>query len=288
MTRTLDSFMRKLREQLNIEDTDNNIEPEKIERLKRNTVVVMPAGGKGERIRSETAQDNINKVMISVDGKESMIERGIREYATAGITKFLVLTGYMADKLERHLGDGSRWGVDIQYSCDPEGRKVGNAGAILNALNNGRLDDRLTAIIHNPDDMIIGMERPYADVFLEGHFRGVKRGCICTFVVVPETPYQYSGLIVERGIVLDIAKYPLIPIPTHTGISIFSPAVYDYFRRLVSLETESSFENVVAPYMVREGRVYAVTIPCNTWFPVNDRKGIEVARTALCSANPSH
>jgi MurNAc alpha-1-phosphate uridylyltransferase len=210
-----------------------------------------------------------------------MIERAIREYSEIGIDKFVILTGFLAETVEAQLGDGSRWGVNIRYSADPEGRKVGNAGAILHALNNGFLDDTLTCIIHNPDDMIIGMDRPYGEVFLEGHIRGLKNGCIGTFIVVPETPFQYSGLIIVGGKVSDISKYPPITIPAHTGISVFSPEIYEYFRRLVSLDIESSFESVVCPEIAKEQRLFAINIPSENWIPVNDMKGIEQARNAM-------
>lgn len=281
MPLTLDSLMSDMRSKTNTEDAATKVSKTELDELKANTVVVLPAGGKGLRIRNETQNEDINKVMISADGKESMIERTVREYATCGIDNFVVLTGFLAKSVEQHLGDGSRWGVDIRYSEDPNGRKVGNAGAILNALNNGTLIDGMTAIVHNPDDMIIGMKRPYCEVFLEGQIRAKRRGCIATFVVVPEAPYQYSGMIVEKGIVRDIRKYPLIAVPAHTGITVFGPEIYDYFRRLVSLEVESSFENVVAPEVAKAGKLYAINIPSECWVPVNDLKGIEAARAAL-------
>ncbi|MHA2303421.1 MAG: nucleotidyltransferase family protein [Candidatus Thorarchaeota archaeon] len=281
MPETLNSIMADLKKRINTEDKETSVLPEEIDDLKTQTVVVMPAGGKGMRILTETQSENINKVMISIDGNESMIERAIREYSETGIDKFVILTGFLAETVEEHLGDGSRWGVNIRYSADPDGRKVGNAGAILHALNNGSLDDTLTSIIHNPDDLIIGMDRPYGEVFLEGHLRGIKNGCIGTFVVVPETPFQYSGLIIAGGKVLDISKYPPITIPAHTGITIFSPEVYGYFRRLVSLDIESSFENVVCPVIAKEQRLFAINIPTEYWIPVNDMKGIEQARQAM-------
>ena len=158
---------------------------------------------------------------------------------------------------------------------------MGNAGAILHSLNNGTLDDSLMSIIHNPDDVIVGVKRPYGEVFLEGHIKGRKNGCIGTFVVVPETPFQYSGMIIKKGKVLDITKYPPIAIPAHTGITLLDPEVYDYFRRIVSLEVESSFEQVVCPVIASEARMYAINIPSDAWIPINDLKGIEQARTAL-------
>jgi NDP-sugar pyrophosphorylase family protein len=281
MADTLESIMRELQSRINTDNTTTTVTPEEIENIKENTVVVMPAGGKGTRIRAETHSEGINKVMIPIQGKESMIEKITRDYSNIGITRFVVLTGFLSEKVEEHLGDGSKWGVEIKYSRDPDSRKVGNAGAILHALNNASIDDTLTSIIHNPDDLIIGMERPYGEVFLEGHIRGIKNGCIGTFIVVPETPFQYSGLIITDGKVLDISKYPPITIPAHTGITIFNPEVYDYFRRLVSLEIESSFENVVCPEIAKEQRLFAINIPTENWIPVNDMKGIEQARNAM-------
>ncbi|TFG27728.1 hypothetical protein EU528_12370 [Candidatus Thorarchaeota archaeon] len=280
MPETLDSIMAELRARINSEDTKTTVSQDEIEEAKANTVVVMPAGGKGTRIRAETHSEGINKVMIPIDGKTSMIEKTVTDYAKCGINKFVILTGFLADKVEAHLGDGSRWGVEIRYSCDPDGRKVGNAGAILNALNNGTLDDTLTAIVHNPDDMIFGLDRPYGEMFLEGHLKGLKNGCIGTFVVVPETPFQYSGMIIERGKVLDITKYPPIAVPAHTGITVFAPEMYAYFRDLVSLEVESSFEKVICPVIAKEKKLFAINIPSESWIPVNDLKGLEQASEA--------
>ena len=280
MPDTLESIMAELRARINTEDTKTKVSQKEIEDLKSQTVVVLPAGGRGLRIRAESQSGDINKAMMKINGL-SMIEKAIQDYSSAGIKRFVVLTGFLAEKVEEHLGDGSRWDVEIRYSCDPDGRKVGNAGAILNALNNGTLDDTSTSIVHNPDDVIVGMSRPYGDVFLEGQVKAKKNGCVATFVVVPDTPFQYSGLIIENGRVKDVTKYPPIAVPAHTGITIFDPEVYSYFRKLVSLDVESSFENVVCPVLAKENRLFAVNIPSESWIPVNDLKGIEKARRAL-------
>ncbi|MDH4214666.1 MAG: sugar phosphate nucleotidyltransferase [Candidatus Thorarchaeota archaeon] len=273
--------MAELRARINTEDTVTKVSQKEINEMKAQIVVVMPAGGTGTRIRAETHSQGIHKVMIPVAGKQSMIEKTVQDYVDCGIDKFVILTGFLAEKVEEHLGDGSRWGAEIRYSRDPDGRKVGNAGAILHALNNGAIDDSLTPIVHNPDDMIIGMDRPYGEVFLEGHLKGRKNGCIGTFVVVPESPFQFSGMVIDRGKVLDITKYPPIAVPAHTGITVFDPEVYGYFRRLVSLQVESSFENVICPVLAKEGRLFAINIPSETWIPVNTLKELERVTSAL-------
>jgi len=283
MPDTLVSIMAELRARINTADTKTKVSPEEIEELKSQTVVVLPAGGRGLRIRNEAQSGDINKAMMKINGL-SMIEKAIQDYSSAGIKRFVVLTGFLAEKVEEHLGDGSRWGVEIKYSRDPDGRKVGNAGAILHALNNGTLDGTSTSIVHNPDDVIVGMSRQYGDVFLEGQVKAKKNGCVATFVVVPDTPFQYSGMIIEKGRVKDVTKYPPIAVPAHTGITIFDPEVYSYFRRLVSLEVESSFENVVCPVLAKENRLFAINIPSESWIPVNDLKGLEKVKTVLSHA----
>jgi NDP-sugar pyrophosphorylase family protein len=109
----------------------------------------------------------------------------------------------------------------------------------------------------------------------------VKNGCISTFVVVPETPFQYSGMVIENGKVLDITKYPIITVPAHTGITMFSSEIYSFFEDLVSLEVESSFEKVICPAIADERKLYAINIPSKCWIPVNDLKGIAHASEAL-------
>ncbi len=273
--------MEELRKRINTQDTETKVSLGDIESLKSNVAVVMPAGGRGTRIRTATQNESIHKVMISINGRESMIERCVRVYSEYGIDKFVILTGFMADIVEEHLGDGSRWGVDIQYSRDPDGKKVGNAGAILNALNRGTMDDSIVSIIHNPDDIIVPSRQSYVELLLEGHIKAQKNGCIASLAIVPQTDYPYSGMVIEKGFVQSIKKYPYIAVPTHTGITVFDPEVYDYFRKLVNIEIESSFEDVVCPLLAEESRLFAIELPPESWIPVNDLKGLEKAAAIL-------
>ncbi|MGY5874560.1 MAG: sugar phosphate nucleotidyltransferase [Candidatus Thorarchaeota archaeon] len=281
MPKSLISIMEELRKRINTQDTKTKVSLGEIETLKSNVAVVMPAGGRGTRIRTATQNERIHKVMISIDGRESMIERCVRVYSEYGIDKFVILTGFMADVVEAHLGDGSRWGIDIKYSRDPDGKKVGNAGAILNALNNGTMDDTLVSIVHNPDDILLTTRQSYIELLLEGHIKAQKNGCIASLAIVPQTDYPYSGLVIQKGFVQSIKKYPYITVPTHTGITVFDPQVYDYFRKLVNIDIESSFEDVVCAPLAEAGRLFAIELPAESWIPVNDLKGLEKAAAIL-------
>lgn len=76
------------------------------------TKAVLLAAGKGTRMRELTAE--LPKPMIAVRGRP-ILEHIIEGLHTAGIQKVLIVVGYRADVVSDHFGDGSRFGVAIEY-----------------------------------------------------------------------------------------------------------------------------------------------------------------------------
>lgn len=87
------------------------------------------AAGLGNRMRPLT--DHLPKPLLPVNGKP-LIEFHLENLARAGITQAIINLAYLGDKIRAHLGDGSRFGLQIQYSEEPEPLETG--GAILHAL----------------------------------------------------------------------------------------------------------------------------------------------------------
>lgn len=87
------------------------------------------AAGLGNRMRPLT--DHLPKPLLPVDGKP-LIEFHLENIARAGITEVIINLAYLGEKIRAHLRDGSRFGLDIQYSDEPEPLETG--GAILHAL----------------------------------------------------------------------------------------------------------------------------------------------------------
>ena len=73
---------------------------------------VFLAAGRGTRMRELT--DELPKPMIPVRGKPILqhILEGLR---AAGVTHFLIVVGYRADVVRDFFGDGSRFGVSVEY-----------------------------------------------------------------------------------------------------------------------------------------------------------------------------
>lgn len=95
--------------------------------------VVIIAGGQGTRIASVNSE--IPKAMIPVCGKP-IIEHEVELCKRYGFTDFLFIIGYMGDQISSIFGDGSKWGVNIEYY--QETQPLGTAGAL------GYLKDELT------------------------------------------------------------------------------------------------------------------------------------------------
>ncbi len=87
------------------------------------------AAGRGERLRPLT--DTTPKPLIKVAGK-SLIEYHLDNLAKAGINEIIINTAWLAEKIHKELGDGSKYNVSIQYS--DEGEALETAGGIIKAL----------------------------------------------------------------------------------------------------------------------------------------------------------
>src|SRR5579859_4999463 len=73
---------------------------------------VILAAGKGTRMRELT--NEIPKPMLKVHGKP-ILEHIIEGIMAAGIREIFIVTGFKAETIESHFGDGSRWKARIAY-----------------------------------------------------------------------------------------------------------------------------------------------------------------------------
>jgi D-glycero-D-manno-heptose 1,7-bisphosphate phosphatase len=91
-------------------------------------IVALLCGGLGTRL-GELTRD-IPKPMIDIGGRP-YLERVIESFAERGLREFVLLAGYKADVIERHFGDGARFGVNVVYRIERE--PLGTGGALREA-----------------------------------------------------------------------------------------------------------------------------------------------------------
>ncbi len=88
------------------------------------------AAGRGERMGS--LSDRKPKPLLEAGGK-SLIEYRIEALAKAGFRQLVINHSHLGEQFEAALGDGAGYGVEIQYSPEPEGA-LETGGGIRNAL----------------------------------------------------------------------------------------------------------------------------------------------------------
>lgn len=97
--------------------------------IERPRQAVILAGGLGTRLRPLT--DNLPKPMVPVNGKPFMTYL-VNQLRENGFERIIMLLGYRAEKIIEYFGDGSGFGVKIEYSILPSENETGSR--IVNAI----------------------------------------------------------------------------------------------------------------------------------------------------------
>ena len=143
--------------------------------------VVIMAGGMGTRI-SSIASD-IPKPMIKIDGKP-ILEHELIRLKEQGFKDIIMTVSYLGNIIIDYFGDGSKWGINIDYYYEKE--PLGNAGALF------KIKDKLT------EDFILLNADVIFDIDFNRfvNFHKSHGGLVTLFTHPNSHPYD-SGLIVS-------------------------------------------------------------------------------------------
>jgi NDP-sugar pyrophosphorylase family protein len=93
--------------------------------------VAILAGGLATRLGPMTA--TTPKSLISIDGEPFVVHQ-LRLLKNSGIQHVILCIGHLGEMIEKAIGDGSAYGMTVQYSYDGA-TLLGTAGAIRGALS---------------------------------------------------------------------------------------------------------------------------------------------------------
>lgn len=105
---------------------------------------ILLVGGFGTRLMPLTR--TVPKPMLPVAGLP-VTEHQLMMARRAGITSLVLATSYLSDVFTPYFGDGSRWGMELQYAVEEE--PLGTGGAIRNAAQ--LLNGTESIVIFNGD-----------------------------------------------------------------------------------------------------------------------------------------
>jgi dTDP-glucose pyrophosphorylase len=176
----------------------------------RDNWVVLFAGGIGKRLGALT-QDR-PKPLIAF-GEQPLLEIIVNNLKTAGFRNLFLAVHYKAEMIKDHFGDGSRWGMEIQYI--EEKSPLGTAGAL------GHLPTRpqLPLIAMNSDLLTrVNFER-----LLEYHESTGSPATMC--VRAYETQIPYGVVNIEKERFVSIQEKPRLKFFTNAGIYVLNAEV---------------------------------------------------------------
>jgi NDP-sugar pyrophosphorylase family protein len=181
--------------------------------------VAILAGGLATRLRPIT--EKVPKLMVEVAG-EPFFSHQIRLLKAAGLTHLVLCVGYLGEMIVDQYGDGSAWGVKIEYSFDGP-KLLGTGGALIQALP--KLGPAFYVL--------------YGDSYLPIDYGAVGRAFVASgrqgLMTVYENRERYdaSNVWFEGGAIRAYSKREKLPQMRHIdyGLGAFTAAAFDGFPR---------------------------------------------------------
>lgn len=185
---------------------------------------VVLAGGEGVRLRPYTAV--IPKPLMPVKDRP-VLDIVLRQLCRAGIEHVTIATGYLAELIEAFCGDGSTYGMRIDYFRERE--PLGTVGALR--LIEG-LDDSF--LVMNGD---ILTDMSY-EALMADH---VQSGAAATIATTSRTIEVSLGVmhfqdVRDDGRVTDYTEKPTLYYEASMGIYTFHPRVLEHIEPGVRLD----------------------------------------------------
>jgi len=166
------------------------------------------AAGKGERMRPLTL--TTPKPLVRAGGVP-LIEYHLQALAAGGFTEVVINHAWLGQQIEDYLGDGSRYGLSIQYS--PEGEPLETGGGIFRALP--LLGDEAFVVVNG-------------DIWTDYDFRALRQPIAgLAHLVLADNPAHHPNgdFILVDGQVRDAdADTQTL---TYSGIAVLHPQLFE-------------------------------------------------------------
>ena len=219
---------------LPIVDSDNGIVGlfyDKKEVKKRLNPVVLMLGGLGTRLRPLT--ETIPKPMLMV-GNKPILETIVTHIAEQGFVNFYFCINYLGEQIRSYFGDGSQWGIHIEYI--EENERMGTAGAL------SLLPEKPTMpfVVMN-GDLLTKVD---LTALIDFHIEHQNMTTVCVRAYGQQVPY---GVVEIDGVnVTQLVEKPVYNYFVNAGIYALSPGAMDKVPESAFYDMPTLIEEVLA------------------------------------------
>jgi glucose-1-phosphate cytidylyltransferase len=191
--------------------------------LERPEPVAILCGGRGTRLQEKTHA--IPKPLVEIGGRP-IVWHVIRIYAAHGFLRFLLLTGYKGEMIERFVA-AEQWPDGVEVECLPTGEETPTGGRVARAADRLRGGTFALTYADGVADVDLGAA-------LEFH-RSQGSAAIVTLV----RPHSQWGVAVLDGDrVAGFAEKPRVEQWINGGFFFMEPRALDYIGSDSVLERE--------------------------------------------------
>jgi glucose-1-phosphate thymidylyltransferase len=179
------------------------------------------SGGAGTRLRPITHTSA--KQLVPV-GNKPILEFGLEAIRDAGITDVGIIVGETHSEIRAHVGDGSRYGLDVTYVHQPQ--PLGLAHAVLTAEDYLGDDD---FVMYLGDNLVVGGITEFVEQFSQ------RRPAAQILLAQVKDPRQFGiAELDEHGDVVELVEKPQNPSSdlALVGVYVFSPRILDAARSI--------------------------------------------------------
>lgn len=215
--------------------------------------VAILAGGLATRLRPLT--EKIPKLLIEVAG-EPFFSHQLRLLRKNGLTKIVLCVGHLGEMIVEQYGDGSNWGVEIEYAFDGA-KLLGTGGALIRALP--KLGDSFYVL--------------YGDSYLPVDYQAVGRAFLearkpgLMTIFENREAYDSSNVWFETGNIRLYSKARKLPQMHHIdyGLGVFRAEAFSSYPKgeivdLAEIQTELCTRSELSGYEVKQ-RFYEIGSP---------------------------
>lgn len=204
---------------------------EMIRPTERKNPIILMVGGLGTRLRPLT--DDCPKPMLKVGGKP-LLETIIESFMAYGFRHFYLSVNYKAEMIRDYFGDGSRFGIEIQYIH--ENKRLGTAGA-LSLLE---LDQHEEPLIVMNGDLLTKVNFLQ---LLDFHSEHKSLGTMCVRDYEYQVPYGVINIDKHRLVRID--EKPIYRYFVNAGIYVLEPHAVQLIPKDCFYDMPTLFEKLV-------------------------------------------
>lgn len=176
------------------------------------TEAVIMAGGFGKRLYPLTAETP--KPMLHV-GDRPLLQHTIESLRDSGIADVNITTHFAAEKIRDHFGDGTNFGVNVNYVA--EDKPLGTAGALT------MLRHKKNRFLVVNGDILTGV-----DFRALGHFHDEHGAELTVCVRQYDYVVPYGVMECEKEFVTAVHEKPRYEFFVNAGIYLVEPSALDF------------------------------------------------------------